>query len=548
MIKRLHLVGLTVAALAAPAWAGEDTERHDPDVRTAAVLSLRMRSPSLTAPLLALRTPSRPEPSSTWPIAPRAPGATRAAPVLRAPARETDDDELHVGAALTWAGIELAIPGWYYWHTKDEQKVDWADPSWADKLTLRAVRFDTNAFHVNAIRHPLAGTGDYQIARSNGFGMLGSTLFAYLAGAFWELCVEYREDPSANDLIMNGAGGLAIGEPFYQIGQLWRGSHPSLADRLRTAAFSPFAAAQDVWRPRRLQPPRLAWSDFAFRAGVVHHRLDAGGARDELAVAADIEAVRHAGYVTPGAHEGRLAPGAWSRIALGARLADRDGFQPVTTSARTRTSIAGVYRQRDDGDGALLAIGPQFTYRRERLETRSDHLAIAHLLGPQLQLSRRRGDLALRWDTSAYVDFGLVDAHVFAPGALPRPPPFFSTLQAQGYYSGGGASLETRLRADRGIWHAELELTAHQLYSLDFADRVPTPELSRTAETATPPLPPAPHGVSDLRAYGHAQLGLGDGRFGLAATLDAAYRLGRWRDRSHATSDWSVGLVATANL
>ncbi|MBC7978016.1 MAG: DUF3943 domain-containing protein, partial [Myxococcales bacterium] len=304
MIKQLHLVGLTVAALAAPAWAGEDSEvnhsdadavapsgdeppppraSHAPALASrafaltmrapsvpAAMLSfhspsltelgpaptersltsptpplLSLHSPSLIAPLLTLRTRSRPEPSLTWPSAPHPPGATPAAPSPRAPVRETDDDELHVGAALTWAGIELAIPGWYYWHTKDEQKVDWADPSWADKLTLRAVRFDTNAFHVNAIRHPLAGTGDYQIARSNGFGMLGSTLFAYLAGAFWELCVEYREDPSANDLIMNGAGGLAIGEPFYQIGQLWRGSHPSLADRLRTAAFSPFAAAQD---------------------------------------------------------------------------------------------------------------------------------------------------------------------------------------------------------------------------------------------------------------------------------------------------------------
>jgi hypothetical protein len=508
MIKRLHLVGLTVAALVAPAWAGEANETNAPGVTL---------------------------PAATMPAAP--------------PAPETDDEELHVFSALTWAGIELAIPGWYYWHTKDEQKVDWADPSWSDKLTLRAVRFDTNAFHVNAIRHPLAGAGDYQIARSNGFGMLGSTLFAYLAGAFWELCVEYREDPSANDLIMNGAGGLAIGEPFYQIGQLWRGGDRSLADRVRSAAFSPFATAQDLWRPSRLRPRRLAWRDFAFVAGMARHRLDDGGVRDELIVGADIEAVRHAGYVTPGAHAARLAPGAWSRIALGARLGDRgDGLQPVTTSARTRTSIAGVYRQTASGDGTLLAIGTQFTYRRERLETRSDHLAIAHLLGPQVQLSRRRGDLALRWDTAAYVDFGLVDAHVFAPGDLPRPPPFLSTLQAQGYYSGGGASLETRLRADRGPWHAELELTAHQLYSLDFADRVQTPELSRTAETATPLPPPAPHGVSDLRAYGHAQLGLGGDRFGLAATFDAAYRHGRWRDRSHTTADWTVGLVATANL
>jgi hypothetical protein len=523
MIKQLHLVGLTVAALAAPAWAGGSTSDNTGDNAGGNTGKRTGHDPG------------------------HDPGEIAG----------DDDDGLHVLTALTWASIELAIPGWYYWHTKDEQKVDWADPSWRDKLTLRAVRFDTNAFHVNAIRHPLAGIGDYQIARSNGFGMLGSTVFAYVAGAIWELCVEYREDPSANDLIMNGAAGLAVGEPFYQIGQLWRGGETSLADRLRTAAFSPFAAAQDTWRPHRGRLRRPAWTDFAFVAGAASHRLDDGTFRDELAVAADIEAVRHAGYVTPGAQAARLAPGAWNRIALGARIADRgDGIQPVMTSVRTRTSIAGTYRQTDDGDGTLLAIGTQFTYRRERLAARSDHLAIAHLLGPQLQLSRRRGGTELRWDTAAYADFGLVDAHVFAPGSLPRPPPFLSTLQAQGYYSGGGASLETRVRTDRGPWHAEVELAAHQLWSLDFADRVQTPELSRSAETAAETamadVPATPHGVSDLRAYGHAQLGMrGDlsgVAMGIATTFDAAYRRGRWRDREVSTADWTVGLLVTANL
>ena len=48
--------------------------------------------------------------------------------------------------------------------------------------------------------------------------MLASTVFAYLVGAVWEFGIEYQEDPALNDLIMSGAGGLAIGEPLYQIG------------------------------------------------------------------------------------------------------------------------------------------------------------------------------------------------------------------------------------------------------------------------------------------------------------------------------------------
>jgi hypothetical protein len=521
MTRRLHLAGLIATALAMPAHA----------------------EPGATA-----ATGGR--------VGPAATGAIHADDADDADdTADIDDDGPHVVSAAVWAGLELAIPAWYYWHTQHEQEVDWTHPSWKDKLTLRSVRFDTNPFHVNAIRHPLAGVGDYQIARSNGFGVLGATAFAYLTGAIWEFTVEYNEDPSLNDLIMNGAGGLAIGEPLYQIGQLWRGGELSIADRLRTAAFSPFAATQDVWRGHRTWLRRRAWSDFAFSAGPVTHRLDDGGTRHEVAIGVDIDVVRHRGFVTPGAHDGRIAPGAWSRVALSGRLGDLgESPQLIATTFRSRTSLAGVYRQDEAGDGALLALGTGFSYRRDRLANELDHVAIAQLVGPQLQLSRRDGETELRWDVAAYADFGLIDAHVFGPvSPLPPPPPYLSTLQVEGYYDGAGGSLETRVRADRGLWHAELELTGHRLWSLDFADRVQqTAGASRTAAvapaTATTAIPAAPHGVSDVRAYGHAQLGVRAGVWGVAATLDAAYRRGTWRDLERSTSDWTLGVLATANL
>jgi hypothetical protein len=508
MIRKLHLVGLVVAALGAPARA------------------------SYAGPA-------------------RGPEATD-----EGGDADVDDDGRHVAVAAAWAGLELAIPGWYYWHTQKQQEVDWTRPSWKDKLTLHSVRFDTNPFHVNAIRHPLTGIGDYQIARSNGFGMLESTLFAYLAGAVWEFCVEYNEDPALNDLIMNGAGGLAIGEPFYQIGQLWRGGELSLADRLHAAAFSPFAATQDLWRTHRTWHRRRAWSDFAFIAGAMVHRIDDGSYRREVAFSMDIDVVRHAGFLRPGPQDGRIAPGAWSRVALGMRLGDLGaGSEPVATSFRSRTAIAGTYTQDDAGNGQLLAIGTAFTYRRDRLAREWDHLAIAHLIGPQLQLSQRDGETELRWDLAAFADFGMVTAHVFGPESpLPPPPPYLSTLQVEGYYDGAGASIESRVRAAHGPWHAALEVTGHHLWSLDFADRVKqNPDISRTAATAaaataTTAIPATPHGVSDLRIYGHAEIGMRQGPWGIAATADAAYRSGSWRELERTTSDWMVGILTTANF
>ena len=471
---------------------------------------------------------------------------------------DVDDDEPHVVAAATWAALELAISAWYYWSTQDQQEVDWTRPSWTDKLTLHSVRFDTNPFDVNALRHPLAGIGDYQIARSNGFGALASTAFAYAAGAVWEFGVEYYEDPAINDLIMNGAGGLAIGEPLYQIGQLWRGGELSPADRLRSAAFSPFAATQDLWRSHRVWHPRRAWRDFAFSAGAVSHRLDDGTFRGELALGLDIDVVRHTGFVVPDAHEGPIAPGAWSRFTLGLRLGELGaGGQPAAIAVRSQTALAGTYTQDAAGHGRLLALGTAFAYRRDRLAREWDHVMIAHLLGPQLQLSRRGGETELRWDVAAYGDFGLIDAHVFGPvSPLPPPPPYLSTLQVQGYYNAAGASIESRVRADHGAWHADLEVTGHRLWSLDFADRVQqTADASRTAATGaaatatgTAAIPATPHGVADLRVYGHAELGVRWGVWGAAATAEAAYRRGRWRDLERTTTDWMVGGLATASF
>ena len=512
MTWRLHLVGLVVAALAAPARA----DTHAADASGA------------------------PGPGGAAPADPAEP--------LDPP--DIDEGDHHIAVAATWAGLELGLAALYYWSTQGQQEVDWTRPSWTDKLTLHAVRFDTNPFVVNALRHPLTGIGDYQIARSNGFGALSSTVFAYLTGAVWEFGVEYFEDPAINDLIMNGAGGLAIGEPLYQIGQLWRGGEPSSTDRLRTAACSPFAATQDLWRSHRGWRPRRAWGDFVFFAGAVSHRIDDGRFRSELALGLDIDVVRHSGFVVPGAHEAPIAPGAWSRIVLGLGIADLGaGSQPVSTTLRSQTALAGIYRQDDAGNGRLAALGTAFTYRRDRLARAWDHVAIAHLFGPQLQLSRRTGATELRWDLAAYADFGLIDAYVFGPvSPLPRPPPYLSTLQADGYYDGAGTSVQSRVRTSAGAWHAELEVTGHQLWSLDFADREQqTSPVSRSVSSGVV-IPATPHGTSDLRIYGHAELGVRGGPWGITATADAAYRRGTWRDFARATTDWMVGALGTASF
>src|SRR5437868_2214676 len=111
----------------------------------------KLHDVGLIAGLIAtlLATPARADRGS------RSAGSGNSADVDGEDAGDVDDDGRHVAVAAGWAALELAIPAWYYWRTQDDQEVDWTRPSWKDKLTLHSVRFDTNPFHVNAIRHPL---------------------------------------------------------------------------------------------------------------------------------------------------------------------------------------------------------------------------------------------------------------------------------------------------------------------------------------------------------------------------------------------------------
>src|SRR5258705_4874090 len=110
--------------------------------------------------------------------------------------RVTREPDAHTVTAALEEAIVFAIPTAYYWKTQKHQSVDWElDGSWASwKVKLfstEKLKFDTNPFHVNAIRHPVAGVIDYQIARTNGFGWIAATGFTYVKSALWEYLVEY---------------------------------------------------------------------------------------------------------------------------------------------------------------------------------------------------------------------------------------------------------------------------------------------------------------------------------------------------------------------
>jgi hypothetical protein len=471
---------------------------------------------------------------------------------VRADDKVPIDDRQHPGMAFFESAVVLAIPGIVYWNTKGDQEIDFTLgnnwDSWVSKLTSsNNLRLDTNPFHVNAIRHPLTGFLDYQVVRSNGFSTSTATLVAIGKGVFWEYFLEFRENPSINDIIFNSVGGYAIGEPLYQIGQLWRGSRVSYADRARTALFSPFDAFHDTYRTPKIWMRPSVWRSIDLSTGALEHSVG-GIVRGEIAATADIDVVSNRAFAEGGAYDEKIHTGEWSRLRIGAKLGHKpDGTALTGTLFRTQTTWIGRYHQSDDGDGRLFAIGSGFTYRQDWLANEPDRIGIGHLFGPQLQLSRRRAGYEVRWDTAIYGDFALVQALVFSPNPFPRPPPYYSSLQAHGYIDAFGVTATSRLRANIGAWHAELELDAHALHQVVNHDRDSASggTGSSSITNATGEINPAvtATGVDEQRGFARAQLTYQPGLWGIALVGEGAERRSTWQTQTRVISELSLGAM-----
>lgn len=478
-------------------------------------------------------------------------GVTASAQAPTPPADQ--DGQTHLGMALFELAMSMGIPAAYYWRTSEHQAVDfelgndWA--SWKTKLfSTDKLRFDTNPFDVNAFHHPVAGVVDYHIIRTNGYSPLVATAVAYGKGVVWEYVVEYREDPSINDLIFNGAGGLAIGEPLYRIGQLWRGSRVTARDRVKTALFSPFDAFHDSYRkPTRWMRPSV-WSSIDLAGGVIERAVD-HATRTEVLGLLDIDVVANRAFAEGGAYHDRIKAGEWSRLRVVGRLGDTNGVVNLSSwQLRSQTAIFGRYRQTADGDGRLLALGAAFTYRNDELSSgrERDRFAIAHLIGPQIQLSRRRAGYEVRWDAAAYADFALVEALVFSPDPpFPKPPPYFTALQSDGYIDAIGVTAATRLRVLAGPWRAELELDAHLLRQVVNHDRDPDGNGSSSEGAIPAAVNPAVTavGIDEQRAMWRLQFGYQPGEWGLALITEGAKRRSSWKEQTREISDVSIGAM-----
>lgn len=131
-----------------------------------------------------------------------------------------------------------------YDSVRDNLKSDWV--------------WDEDAFATNQFGHPYMGALAYNAARSNGFGMFGSSVFSFASSAWWELFME-TETPSINDQFFTPFGGILFGEVMHRYGRamLWNENPGRIALAALVDPIGSFnrSALGDVWA--RPQPPPM---------------------------------------------------------------------------------------------------------------------------------------------------------------------------------------------------------------------------------------------------------------------------------------------------
>jgi hypothetical protein len=405
----------------------------------------------------------------------------------------------HTGRALLESAAVLLGGTVWYWSDLDFNSRDWDLrwdwPSWKSKLTFQTVRFDQNIFQTNAVSHPRAGVAQYEILRGNGFGLAGSVVGALASSVFWEYVVEFKEMPSLNDMVVNTSAGLAIGEPFYQLGEFFLRSSPTLFSRGMAGAFSPVASSND-WIDGRRRAREASgalglnseiWHRFTLTAGLGTQTFAHDGGRSETGLALASEIVTLPAYGRPVQLGRWIEPGAFTSI-VGALSLDDHGI--TGGSLRTRTSLLGHYTQNfrhSDGDGkiagrgALTGLGSAFEYESFGRPGGSDYLAIMNVIGPMGEFTARSDGLRLRVGGELYGDFAMVHSlamdgrlepmtgNVYRPGQSGGDMP--SVLGARGYYYALGLTAGTRITLDYWGWDAGAELRGDTFTSIKGFDR-----------------------------------------------------------------------------
>jgi len=429
-----------------------------------------------------------------------APGSlwTPAAPVdPDPPARSTISPEQHP-ERFFFSAVEtgLLIGGgalWYWARVPSGSTWDlhFDLKSWKRKADGGAIRFDGDWFDTNAVGHPMAGIGFFQVARGNGMSFAHAYLWAFVSSLIWEYLVEFKENPSLNDIIITPAAGAAAGESIFRLGRFFDAGAPTLVNRAGAILLSPFAVLDDLAHRRRRSSDG-PYDLFGFDQSMGHRfvlSLDQlicvvdGVRSDQTSLAIDTALISYRGYRAPGSGWAAVGPGQWSELSARLLMAGSEGIRGVTF--HSGTLLVGRYfrnygggeseitpeLQVPNGWGALLGLSSAFDYMLRDLGWGTDRLASAGLIGPSAELRTERRGFGAVASLSVHYSFALVESLAYlADGGPPKTVEINTTLRSEGYYYGHGVTSRGALAMRLGAIELCATATFAAIWSLNGRD------------------------------------------------------------------------------
>lgn len=363
--------------------------------------------------------------------------------------------------------------------------------------TTNHFRFDDNEFAMNNVAHPVAGAMYYGLARSNGFGPLGSALFSAGGSTFWEVVVELREVASLNDLVATPSTGIALGEALYQHQDFFRRSRPGFGNSLvRGLLGAPLVMNRmfggSASRSREDLDAHGFPADrthrFRIYAGPLYRlrsaELRTGAAQDRGASAwmTALGGSSEISSVDPGDAGGPHETGGLpvTRLELHTAFV---GTRPTELHLGAETVFGGwrggALRAGDDGEvrGHRWILGPAtgFTMRLDHVPD-TDYMALlgaAHLIGLRGDWVVRYGGLRARWNAGAFADFSSIRPlglqwEQTSGLSIPRSN---SVLRRNLYYYAWGGTLRSALAVGAGPVEIRGEIQHHALRAIEARHR-----------------------------------------------------------------------------
>lgn len=371
----------------------------------------------------------------------------------------------------------------WYWLDRERQVADWDFPSWKDRVTLAAWRFDNNPFPINFAWHAIDGGQYHLLARDSDLALLPSIGYGLATSFAWEYLLEFREKVSINDVIVTTGAGTAFGEFFH-----WLGVYLESAPDPR--AWHPFARwfltttrtahaellGRDTLRAGTTDDNLGLSSDIwhRFHTAVGFERADAGGEPMGLVhLAADGELAVLPGYLTAPVLTRRFADGNLTR--LDARLTQ--GGDAFGLELDADAMLLGYHHQRLPS-ATTVGLSLAYHYQRELYDGYVERIAQMHLPGLGLDQhwigDRVSGHLRAR----VHGDFAGLHAVGYPAWKDAHPDAVEKTiLRKHGYYYGWGVS---------GSLEAEVELPRVTLGgAIEIATYASQEGLDRTQEDVT---------------------------------------------------------------